>query len=495
MYSCSGKTHDKDLPIEEKWAIHKSDADKMLLYFQSLEMEQPFYCSTIVLENIYGDINGELARFNEAPEVKTAKITLDPHQDGCVFIAPQQQISEFEEALNITLNTDSWFDENVAKPTSKIIYGTTNLSDKAFLKEGDYIVSEDKQYISSVLGLSSAFLQFSLTGKGTDYELINKKVEAMNKETTARHGIVFALSSNNPEAAGKRVIVFGKPTFEDVTPMEDDPRKFSSKGVYFDVKAIPTTKDHAQLRFIYGSRFASITAQKYQDLRQLYKDDYLPIADESAKNLLDNLLLIDESFKALDERVKKTKESIKNESIYYNDYSAKKYDYYMDTTISAMLLRSALQKQTEKAYKPYDDELNGKIDDLVKTYRNTCNYELTMTGDTTYVNLETARNVYTDSLVDAWNGFNKVFNEEYNKFYKAISDLVEDGTDLEAPKIKKNLEKNYKIVNEKLNILYNAILDYTQVYNDSNWTDISQPLEDLLGWFDRFKDSRTLIIK
>lgn len=485
--------HDKDLPIEEKWAIHKSDADVMLPYFQSLEMEQPFYCSTIVLENIYGDIKGELSRFNEAPKVKTAKITLDPRQDGCVFIAPQQQISEFEEALNITLNTDSWFDENVAKSASKIIYGTTNLSDKAFLKEGDYIISEDKKYISSVLGLSSAFLQFSLTGKGTDYELINKKVEAMNKETTARHGVVFALSGNNPEAAGKRVIVFGKPTFEDVTPMDDDPRKFSSKGVYFDVKAIPTTKDHAQLRFIYGSRFASIAVQKYQDLRQLYKDDYLSIADEYAKNLLDNLLLIDESFKALDERVEKTRESIKNESIYYNDYSAKKYDYYMGTTISAMLLRKVLQKQAEKAYKPYDDGLNGKIDDLVKTYRNTCNYELTMAGDTTYANLETARNVYTDSLVDAWNGFNKVFNEEYNKFYKAISNLVDDGTDLEAPKIKKNLEKNYKIVNEKLNTLYNAILDYTQVYNDTNWTDISQPLEDLLGWFDRFKDSRTLI--
>lgn len=485
--------HDKGLPINEKWAIHKSNADVMLPYFESLEIEQPFYNSTITLENIYGDIKGELARFDEAPEVKTAKITLDPHQDGCVFIAPQQQVSEFEEALNITLNTDSWFDANVAKPVSKIIYGTTNLSNKAFLKEGDYIVSEDKKYISSVLGLSSAFLQFSLTGKGTDYELINKKVEAINKETTARHGVVFALSGNNSEAAGKRVIVFGKPTFEDATPMDDDPRKFSSKGVYFDVKAIPTTKDHAQLRFIYGNRFASIAAQKYQDLRQLYKDDYLSVADEYAKNLLDNLLLVDENFKALDERVEKTRESIKNESIYYNDYSAKKYDYYMDTTISAMLLRKVLQKQAEKVYKPYDDELNGKIDDLVKTYRNTCNYELTTTGNTAYVNFETARDVYTNSLADAWSGFNKVFNDEYNKFYNAICKLVEDGTDLEAPKIKKNLEKNYKIVNEKLNILYNAILDYAQIYNDSNWTDISQPLEDLLGWFDRFKDSRTLI--
>lgn len=485
--------HDKGLPINEKWAIHKSNADVMLPYFESLEMEQPFYNSTITLDGIYDNIKEELTRFNETPEIKKAKLTLDPHQDGCMYLTPQQQITEFDEMLNISLNTDEWLDGNVAKPVSKIIYGTTNLSNKAFLKEGDYIVSEDKQYISSVLGLSSAFLQFSLTGKGTDYELINKKVETINKETTARYGVVFALSGNNSEAAGKRVIVFGKPTFEDVTPMDDDPRKFSSKGVYFDVKAIPTTKDHTQLRFIYGNRFASIAAQKYQDLRQLYKDDYLSIADKYAKNLLDNLLLVDENFKALDERVEKTRESIKNESIYYNDYSAKKYDYYMDTTISAMLLRKVLQKQAEKVYKPYDDELNGKIDDLVKTYRNTCNYELTTTGNTAYVNFETARDVYTNSLADAWSSFNKVFNDEYNKFYNAICELVEDGTDLEAPKIKKNLEKNYKIVNEKLNTLYNAILDFTQVYNDSNWTNISQPLEDLLGWFDRFKDSRTLI--
>lgn len=485
--------HDKGLPINEKWAIHKSNADVMLPYFESLEMEQPFYNSTITLDGIYDNIKEELTRFNEIPEIKKAKLTLDPHQDGCMYLTPQQQITEFDEMLNISLNTDEWFDGDNKNPKSRIIYGSTNISDKAFLKEGDYLISEDKKYISTVLGLSSAFLQFSLTGKGTDYELINKKVETINKETTARHGVVFALSGNNSEAAGKRVIVFGKPTFEDVTPMDDDPRKFSSKGVYFDVKAIPTTKDHTQLRFIYGNRFASIAAQKYQDLRQLYKDDYLSIADKYAKNLLDNLLLVDENFKALDERVEKTRESIKNESIYYNDYSAKKYDYYMDTTISAMLLRKVLQKQAEKVYKPYDDELNGKIDDLVKTYRNTCNYELTTTGNTAYVNFETARDVYTNSLADAWSSFNKVFNDEYNKFYNAICELVEDGTDLEAPKIKKNLEKNYKIVNEKLNTLYNAILDFTQVYNDSNWTNISQPLEDLLGWFDRFKDSRTLI--
>ena len=35
--------HDKGLPVNEKWAIHKSNADVMLPYFESLTMEQPFY--------------------------------------------------------------------------------------------------------------------------------------------------------------------------------------------------------------------------------------------------------------------------------------------------------------------------------------------------------------------------------------------------------------------------------------------------------------------
>lgn len=485
--------HDKDLPIEEKWAIHKSDADVMLPYFESLEMEQPFYNSTITLEGIYNNIKEELSRFNETPEIKQAKITLDPHQDGCVFIAPQQQISEFEEALNITLNTDSWFDENVSNPASKIIYGTTNLSDKAFLNEGDYIVSEDKKYISSVLGLSSAFLQFSLTGKGTDYELINKKVETMNKETTARHGVVFALSGNNPEAAGKRVIVFGKPTFEDVTPMEDDPRKFSSKGVYFDVKAIPTTKDHAQLRFIYGDRFASIAAQKYNDIVALYKDDFNDIEDTIAKEWLFNLKKLRDDFAELNLRINETEEAIKNKSIYYNDFSVWRFCKRGELVVQDLYGRPVLLKQADNEYIDFGWQLSKRIKQLVESYRKTYKVELLGIGNNSFIELETARDTYTDRLLDSWGKFNKTFNEEYNKFYNAICDLVDNGTDLEAPKIKKNLEKNYEIISQKLNNLYDKISDFSQIYNDSNWTDITDPLNTLLGWFDRFKNSRDLI--
>lgn len=485
--------HDKDLPIEEKWAIHKSDADVMLPYFESLEMEQPFYNSTITLEGIYDNIKDELSRFNEIPEIKQAKITLDPHQDGCVFIAPQQQISEFEESLNITLNTDSWFDENVANPASKIIYGTTNLSDKAFLKEGDYIVSEDKKYISSVLGLSSAFLQFSLTGKGTDYELINKKVKALNKETTAKHGTVFTLSANNPEAAGKRVIVFGKPTFEDVTPMEDDPRKFSSKGVYFNVKAIPTTKDHAQLRFIYDDRFASIAAQKYNDIVALYKDDFNGIEDTIAKEWLFNLKKLRDDFAELNLRIKETEEAIKNKSIYYNDFSVWRFCKRGELVVQDLYKRPVLLKQADNEYIDFDWQLSKRIKQLVESYRKTYKVELLGIGNNSFIELETARDTYTDILLDSWGKFNKTFNEEYNKFYNAICDLVDNGTDLEAPKIKKNLEKNYEIVSQKLNNLYDKISDFSQVYNDSNWTDITDPLNTLLSWFDRFKDSRELI--
>ena len=73
------------------------------------------------------------------------------------------------------------------------------------------ILSSDKKYISTILGLSNAYLQFSLTGNVKhDYNYINRKVEEINNEEFAKYGLVLSLSKNNPEAYGKKVIVFGK---------------------------------------------------------------------------------------------------------------------------------------------------------------------------------------------------------------------------------------------------------------------------------------------
>ncbi len=486
--------HDRDLSIEEKWAIHKSDADVMLPYFESLEMEQPFYNSTITLESIYNNIGEELSRFNEIPEIKRAKLTLDPHQNGCMFIAPHQQISEFEEALNIKLDTSEWFDDHLMEqPVSKIIYGSTNISDKAILKENDYLVSEDKKYISTVLGLSNAYLQFSLTDEGTEYDFINNRVETVNEEETARYGVVFSLSKNNQEAATKKVIVFGKPTFEDVTKADDDIRKYSTKSVYFETKAIPSTKDHAQLRTIYGNRFTTVAAKKYQDIRTLYRDNFDNIEDDFVKTTLNNLKTITTDYNNLDLRVKKTEEAIKNQSIYYNNCSVELFDNLAEKVIDDLTVRPLLKIQARKAYNSFDDSMTDKIINLVKDYRNTCRMQLLSQGNKTKTGFITSRDNYVSTLREAYNTFNDLFVSKYNEFYNTIENLIENGTDLEAVRIKENLDSNYAIVREKLDNLILKIENYTQVYNDTNWTDITSPLNDLLVWFERFKESKEQI--
>lgn len=485
-------SHDKDLPIEEKWALHKSDADVMLPYFQALEKEQPFYNSTTALEQIYDENKQELSRFEVLPETRVAKVTLNPSQNGCIFIAPQQQLSEFEEGLNIELNQDEWFTENVRKPASKIIYGTTNISDKAFLKEGDYLISENKKYISSVLGMSNAYLQFSLTDKGTQYSAISKKVASINKEQAAKYGVVFNLSKNNPEAANKKVIVFGKPKFEDVTQMNDDSELFSSKGVYFDVKAIPTTKSHNQLKLIYEA-FPEVALKKYESLKTLYKNNYDSISDEYAKTVLNNIKTITLDYEDLDKRINSTNRAIKNKSIYYNNCSVEMFDTLMEKVIDDLAPRNLLKIHARKTYDSFDNSMTDKITNLVRDYRNTYRLELNSLSKKVITNITDSRDIYVVSLNSIYNKFDEVFEKGYDEFYTAISSLVENGTDLEAPKIKENLEKSYTEVREKLNNLAAKINDYTQVYNDSNWTDITSSLNNALQWFERFKDTRNKI--
>lgn len=457
--------HDKGLPINEKWAIHKSNADVMLPYFESLEMEQPFYNSTITLDGIYDNIKEELARFNEIPEIKKAKLTLDPHQDGCMYLTPQQQITEFDEMLNISLNTDEWFGDN-KNPKSRIIYGSTNLSDKAFLKEGDYLISEDKKYISTVLGLSKAYLQFSLKNS-SDYETLNRKVKEINNETTAKYGLVFSLSKNNPDAFGKKIIVFGKPLFHDVTQSEDNPREFSTKGVYFELKAIPTVKNHEQLKFIYQDSFKAISEKKYKAIIKLYKNSFESIDDTFAKDILNNLKTLTADFSNLDERISKTYKAILSHSIYYNNDSIKLFDEKVKKVISDLAERSILKTQAEAAYHPFNGLIINKIADLIKKYRNTCKYDLFNFGNNTVTELSSINDVFTSTLETREGNFNsdvKALNKTHENI---LNTLYNEHTTNTA-----NINTNHK------NTLDGLSNEHAAIVNDIN-TNHENTLDDL----------------
>ncbi|MCF0126811.1 MAG: hypothetical protein HUJ68_13880 [Clostridia bacterium] len=476
------KEHDIDLPLEEKWAIHKSDADIMLTYFEALEKEQPFYKSTIVLENIYPIIKDELSRvIEDIPEVKTALFSLNPHQDGCFYLAPSQQIFEFVDKLNIDLDISEYLGGE-EKPSSKIIYGTTNISDKAILKEGDYIRSKDDRFISTILGISSAYLQFSLTGEGTEYDIINPKVEKANKEKTAKFGLVFKLSKNNIESYGKKVIVFGKPTFQDVTHMEDNPRKYSTKSVYFDLKAIPTTKDHTQLRTIYSDSFSAVALKKYNAIVQLYGNDFSDIEDDFARTTLDNIVTCLEDYEELDKHVQRTNRAIDNESIYYDDTSIYGFDTIAEKTISDLNARPVLEIKAKKDYDKFDSQMTDMINNLIKDYRNTVRMELLNLTDDTTKTISNAAHHYVSSLTELVTDFYNSTEKDYNQYIDILTNL-EGANDLEAPKIKKGVLETFAIYKEKVDALLTSISDFSQIYNDSNWTAIESPMKDTFLWF------------
>lgn len=201
-----------------------------------------------------------------------AGFTLDPSQNGCMYIAPQHMMTTFADTLDISIDLSEWSDEDNKDPQTHIVYKPTQMSEDGSIQKGDILAYDDtngRSFVSAVLGISNAYLQFSLKGSPASYDEITDAVNEANdaaSEGVSKYGLVFKLSDNNQHAGGKKVAVFGTPHFEDATESKG---KYISKSVYFDIKAIPRVKTHIQLLEIYGSDFKSTCESKYQALTTL----------------------------------------------------------------------------------------------------------------------------------------------------------------------------------------------------------------------------------
>lgn len=227
------------------------------------------------------------------------KFTPDPHQDGCLYMAPEQYMTLFEDELNITLDTSAWndydedtfFDNNgnaVPQPVSNIEYGVTNMSKDGVLKEGDIITYKDdeKEFSSSVLGISNAFIQFKIDKGSSSLAELKKAIKKANEAETSRYGLVMKLSDNNEESGGKKVVVYGNPIFGE--PIESDGNNhYMADSVYFNIKAIPRIKSHAALRTIYGDNFKTTCKNKFEALDYLvgYGNTYISAYYEVKREL------------------------------------------------------------------------------------------------------------------------------------------------------------------------------------------------------------------
>lgn len=271
--------HDnRDDTIEEEKRIRTHKNDPFKEYYSATNFKDSIKA---LYEAFYTQkIQDKLSAKSIAYRLPTVGLfTPDPHQDGCLYMAPEQFMTTFEDTLKISLDTSEWTDENAyadeTTPKSKIDFGITSMSDNGIVRESDIIEYENEEteqyFASQVLGISNAFVQFSIEDSKNTFEQIEDAIKEAEDAETARYGLVAELSENNKEAGKQKVVFFGDPIFGE--PVETDSKgHYGTKSVYFNIKAIPRIKTHIQLREIYGEDFASICRQKFTALEVLIGD-------------------------------------------------------------------------------------------------------------------------------------------------------------------------------------------------------------------------------
>ena len=273
-------------------------------------------------------------------QMNIGKFTPDPHQDGCMYMSPEQFMTTFEDELNIKLNTSPWndyteetfYDENGIPnewPVSEIEYGVTNMASDGFVQKGDILKYQDdeKLFESQVLGISNAFIQFKIDESTSSLEDLKTKIQEAKEAETSRYGLVMKLSENNVEGANKKVVLYGNPVYGEPTEI-DARRHYAPSSIYFNIKAIPRVKSHMAMRAIYKSDnakedFSSICSKKFACLFMLIGEgDGNSKYSVIAKDIVKFSKTYDKLKVAFDELIKAAEE----DKLLYNDKHWKNLD-------------------------------------------------------------------------------------------------------------------------------------------------------------------------
>lgn len=245
-------------------------------YFIQIGNSEKVFGSTKALHNaLYQD---KVKATLKLDDPKIGLFSIDPHQDGCLYMAPQQFLTTFEEDLNVQLDTTSWNAEdpyhdeegNVLEPKSNLSINPTLMSTAGIVKKDDILMYEKdgNNFTSKVLDISGSFMQFTINGAHKNKKTQDKfKKDIANKENS-EYCLAFKFSDNNINSANKTCVVYGKPSLADPQgPDRNDLYYFD--GVYFTIDAIPKVKSHTILRKIYPT-FDEIARKKFISLYTLY---------------------------------------------------------------------------------------------------------------------------------------------------------------------------------------------------------------------------------
>lgn len=352
--------HDSHYTKEEQLPrrLRYEQTDILKKYYEALKVD--FNESTKELHAAVFKEDGSILKKFESFKIpyrapKVGKFTLDPLQNGCLHMAPQQFITVYSDELNIDLDISPWLDEEEKEPVSAIEYAATTMSDEGYVQKMDNLVFDNgrKRFMATVLDIGNAYVQFELDGKLSQYEEITKAVEEANNTETARHGIVIKLSDSNVFAGGKQVVLFGQPHFGEV--VEKD-RYFITPSVYFDIKAIPRIKSHETLLTVY-SNFLQLAEKKYEALKFLIGSG--PGGSEYNK-LFELVEKIEIKYADFLEAVDGLNEAFDKGLLFYNNKDWQKFDKAALAVIPTFETRPVLVRQLTDFYSDWFERNNKK---------------------------------------------------------------------------------------------------------------------------------------
>lgn len=404
----------------------------------------------------------------ECRQMNIGKFTPDPHQDGCMYMSPEQFMTTFEDELNIKLNTSPWnnyteetfYDENdtpVEWPISEIEYGVTNMAPNGFVQKGDILKYQDdeKLFESQVLGISNAFIQFKIDESTSSLEDLKVKIQEAKEAETSRYGLVMELSENNVEGANKKVVLYGNPVYGEPTEI-DAHRHYAPSSIYFNIKAIPRVKSHMAMRAIYGDEFTKACEEKYKALELLL--------GTNGKNAI--YFTVKEDLDRFDEPYAEFRFLCKNYVSVLTDNKL----LYEDKNIQDK------QNALDKAY-----------ESLLSNFKNLINALSSgklLYNDLTWKSLKEAANVYlklfeTDSTL-FYEGISSVYNEWLDKYNTSVEKLIS------VEKLKSSIDELCNIF-EKYNMYYSKQIKETL---------ICKKLKDTLSTFvSLFETNRPILHK
>lgn len=376
IYHCQKDGLINDIETRRKKSIFNDDNDEIWTRYNtsttikdSIELlHEAFYT-----EDIDKKFEKEGVKYRK-PVI--GKFTPDPHQNGCLYMVPEQYMTIFEDNLNILLDATPWdeytektfYDEKTKEPTewpkSEIIYGVTNISDDGIIKKGDILTynGEEKTFSSQVLGLSNAYVQFKISEGKASYENLKSEIAKAENAETSRYGIVTKLSENNENSRGKKVVFYGNPEFG--LPVEIDKyRHFIANNVYFNIKAIPRVKSHMAMRAIYGDEFTKACKEKYEALEYL-----LGVGDGKSKysEIKKDIDGFVKSYKELQDAFENIRNVLAEGKLLYNDSNWKKLKKAANDYISLFENnRPILYKQLLFTFTDWNKKYNVSVEKLV----------------------------------------------------------------------------------------------------------------------------------